>query len=92
MPRRFRNSVGPAVRRLRVERGLTQDELAARLVLAGLTNADRVWVAKVESQIRSVFDYELAVIASVLGVKADDLLPEERKLKKDLPALQEGEM
>lgn len=92
MPRRFRNSIGPAVRRLRIERGLTQDELAARLVLGGLTNADRVWVAKIESQIRSVFDYELAVIASVLGVKADDLLPEERKLKKDLPALQEGEL
>lgn len=91
MPRRFRNSAGPAVRRLRFERGLTQDALAARLVLAGLTNADRVWVAKIESQIRSVFDFELAVIASVLGVKADDLLPEERKLKKDLPALQEGE-
>lgn len=91
MPRRFRNSVGPTIRRLRVERGLTQDALAARLVLGGLTNADRVWVAKIESQIRSVFDYELAVIASVLGVKADDLLPEERKLKKDLQALQEGE-
>lgn len=91
MPRRFRNSVGATVRRLRVERGLTQDALAARLVLAGLTNADRVWVAKIESQIRSVFDFELAVIASVLGVKADDLLPDERKLKKDLPALQEGE-
>ena len=91
MPRRFRNAVGPAVRLLRIEKGLTQDELAARLVLAGLTNADRVWVAKIESQIRSVFDYELAIVASVLGVKADDLLPEERKLKKDLPALQEGE-
>ena len=91
MPRRFRNTVGPAVRRLRVERGLTQDALAARLVLAGLTNADRVWVAKIESQIRSVFDFELAIVAAVLGVKADDLLPEERKLKKDLPALQEGE-
>lgn len=91
MPRRFRNSVGPAVRRLRIERGLTQDDLAARLVLAGLQNADRVWVAKIESQIRSVFDYELAVIAAELGVKADDLLPTEKVLKRDLPALQEGE-
>ena len=91
MPRRFRNSVGPAVRRLRVERGLTQDALAARLVLAGLTNADRVWVAKVESQIRSVFDFELSVVAAVLGVKADDLLPKAKELKRDLEALQRGE-
>ena len=90
MPR-FRNAAGPAVRRLRNERGLTQDELAARLVLAGLTNADRVWVAKVESQIRSVFDFELAVIAGVLGVTADELLPKAKELKRDLPALQEGE-
>lgn len=91
MPRRFRNSVGPAVRRLRVERELTQDQLAARLTLAGLENADRVWVAKVEAQIRSVFDYELAVIAAVLGVKADELLPTGKVLKRDLSALQEGE-
>lgn len=91
MPRRFRNTVGPAVRRLRVERGLTQDELAARLVLAGLTNADRVWVAKVESQIRSVFDFELAIVAEVLGVTANDLLPKPKELKRDLEALQRGE-
>jgi len=91
MPRRFRNSVGPAVRRLRIERGLTQDQFSARLILAGLQNADRVWVAKVESQIRSVFDFELAVVAAALGTRADDLLPKQKELKRDLPALQEGE-
>lgn len=91
MPRRFRNSVGPAVRRLRVERGLTQDQFSARLILAGLQNADRVWVAKVESQIRSVFDFELAVVAAALGTRADDLLPKQKELKRDLPALQKGE-
>lgn len=91
MPRRFRNAIGPAVRRLRIERELTQDQLAARLALAGLDSADRVWVAKVEAQIRSVFDYELAVIATVLGVTVDELLPKGKELKKDLPALQEGE-
>jgi transcriptional regulator with XRE-family HTH domain len=91
MPRRFRNSVGPAVRRLRIERGLTQDQLAARLALAGLENVDRVWVAKVESQIRSVFDFELAVVAAELGSKADDLLPKQKELGRDLPALHRGE-
>lgn len=91
MPRRFRNTVGPAVRRLRVERGWTQDQLAARLALAGLQNADRVWVAKIESQIRSVYDYELVVIANELGVKAVDLLPTQKELKRDLPALHRGE-
>ncbi|MCB1064289.1 MAG: helix-turn-helix transcriptional regulator [Verrucomicrobiae bacterium] len=90
MPRRFRNAVGPTVRLLRIEKGLTQDQLAARLVLAGLVNADRVWVAKIESQIRNVFDFELAVIAAVLGVTADKLLPGGKELKGDLQALQNG--
>lgn len=91
MPKRFRNTVGPAVRLLRIEKGLTQDQLAARIALAGIESADRVWVAKVESQIRSVFDFELAVLAAVLGVTAEDLLPTEKKLKSDLQALQKGQ-
>lgn len=91
MPRRFRNATGPAIRRLRMERGWSQQAFAGHLLFAGIEEADRVWVAKVESQIRSVFDFELAVIAAVLGVKADDLLPKARELKRDLPALQKGE-
>lgn len=90
MPRRFRNAIGPAVRRLRTEKGLTQDQLAARLVMEGLENVDRVWVAKVESQIRSVFDFELVVIAKVLGGTIVEMLPTPDELKNDLPALQEG--
>jgi len=90
MPRRFRNTAGPFIRRLRVDKGLTQDQLAARLVREGLDNADRVWVAKIEAQIRSVFDFELVIIAKVLGVTADELLPSGMELKKDLRALQEG--
>ena len=90
MPRRFRNTAGPFVRRLRVKKSLTQDQLAARLVLEGLGNADRVWVAKVESQIRSVFDFELVVIAAALGVTPDELLPKAKELKKSLGALQDG--
>jgi transcriptional regulator with XRE-family HTH domain len=91
MPRRFRNSIGPTVRRLRIERGLTHDQLAARLILAGLETPDRFWVLRVESQYRSIYDFELAVIAAVLGVTADDLLPGGKELKKDLPALHKGE-
>jgi transcriptional regulator with XRE-family HTH domain len=68
MPLRFRNCIGPRVRQLRVERGLTQDQLAARLQIAGLHSIDRVALAKIESQIRSAFDYEVVVIASELGV------------------------
>jgi transcriptional regulator with XRE-family HTH domain len=91
MSRRYRNCIGPEVRRLRMEKELTQDQLAARLQLAGLHHLDRVAVAKIESQLRSVFDFELVVIAAELGVPPGDLLPPLRKLKPELDDLIAGE-
>ncbi len=91
MARRYRNTTGPAIRRAREGAGMTQDQLAAKLQLAGLPHFDRVTVAKVEGQIRSVFDYELAVIAGVFGVGPSELLPTVIALATELPALLEGE-
>ena len=51
---------------------------------------DRTAIAKIETQIRSVFDFELAMIARVLRVKADELLPTSGALDRDLPALLQG--
>ena len=62
---------------MRGERNLTQEELATKLQLAGL-DLDRIAVAKIEARIRSVFDYELAVIAHLLAVT------------KELPKLRRG--
>ncbi len=90
MPRRFRNAVGSNVRRLRMERGLTQDQLAAKLAINGLENADRVYVAKIESRIRSVFDFELAVLAHVLGVGPERLIPPVSEIRPNLESLQRG--
>lgn len=90
MAKRFRNCVGPQVRALRKQKGLTQDQLAARLQLAGLHSFDRVTVAKIESQIRSVFDFELLAMAGVLGVSAEQLSPSRQDLKKSLDALIRG--
>ncbi len=69
---------------------LTQEELAAKLQLAGLHSVDRVTVAKIESQIRSVFDYELAVISKVLGTDQASLMPTPEQLKCELQSLIEG--
>lgn len=91
MARRFRNCIGPRVRRLRMDRGWTQDDLAAKLLLAGLHGFDRVAVAKIESRLRSAFDYETAVIARVFGVSTDDLMPGRSALDKDLEDLITGE-
>lgn len=92
MVTRFKNLVGPNVRRLRVRAGLTQDQLAARLQMAGLEAADRVVVAKIESQIRSLFDYELIILARVLKVDASELLiVPYNSVRESLPALLKGE-
>ena len=40
-----------------MSKSLTQDQFGARLQLAGLHTLDRVGVAKIESQLRSVFDF-----------------------------------
>ncbi|MCP5535421.1 MAG: helix-turn-helix transcriptional regulator [Akkermansiaceae bacterium] len=87
MDRRYRNCIGPEVRELRKARVLTQEQLAAKLQLAGLHSIDRVGIAKIETQIRSVFDYELAVIAQVMGVELADLIPSPERLKRDLGSL-----
>ena len=87
--RRFRNSVGPQIRKQRIGQALSQDQLAIKLQLAGLS-LDRAGVAKIEARIRSVFDYELAIIAQVLGVTADNLFPPKKSLAEQLPALLEG--
>ena len=87
--RRFRNSIGPQLRRLRTEMGLTQDAFAGKLQRAGL-DMDRTAVAKIEIQLRSVFDYELAMIARVLKVSTDELLPNAASLDLVLPDLLRG--
>ena len=87
--RRFRNTVGFQIRRLRSRQGLTQERFAAKLQLAGL-NTDRSTLAKIEARMRSVYDYELAVIAAVLKVSMADLFPSDRQFKKQLPLLLEG--
>ncbi len=70
---------------------MTQEELSVRLQLFGL-DMDRTAVAKIESQLRSVFDFELIVFARTLKVSTDALCPEDRQLKKQLPALMEGKI
>lgn len=88
MSQRFRNILGPNIRKWRKKAGLSQDDLAAKLQLAGLENIDRVAVAKIESQIRSLFDYELIVMGAVLKVSPDEMLEvSERSLRANLPAL-----
>lgn len=87
---RFRNCIGPRLRGLRTARKLTQEALSARLQLAGLHNWDRVTVAKVESRLRSVYDYELAILCEVLAVDSSKLMLPRSVLESELDDLIRG--
>jgi len=90
-PYRFLNSAGPLIRKARLRRRLTQVQLAARLQILGLV-MDQATYSKIELQTRSLFDFELALIAKTLGVPAGDLLPGTENLKKILPSLYQGKI
>lgn len=89
MPR-FRNAVGPKIAAARIALGLTQEQLAARLQVLGLASIDRVGVVKIETRIRSVFDYELRLIADALKTDTDSLFPTRELLRSDLRDLRVG--
>lgn len=67
-----KNICGKTIARLRNEADLTQDQLSARLAREGLT-LDRAAIAKIETGIRRVYDYELVALAKVLGVALGEL-------------------
>jgi hypothetical protein len=73
--RPHQNIVGPQLRRLRCERGLSQGEVALQLQLKKHNNYCRETIAKIEAQTRCVRDHELPLFALVLGVSALELLP-----------------
>jgi len=87
MADRYRNSIGPSVRKLRVGKDWTQEVFAGHLQLAGLHHFSRTTVAKVETQIRSVYDYELVVLAKVLRVEPSGLFPPIQVIEADLERL-----
>jgi len=74
MTRRPRNIVGPQIRNLRTNRGLTQPMYVARINLMGW-NISRETLAKIESQFRWVADAELLCLARALEVPLTALLP-----------------
>ena len=61
-----------------------------KLQLAGV-GLDRTSVAKIKAGLRSVFDYELAVIAQQLKTTTDVLYPPWSDLQGALPDLLKGE-
>lgn len=69
---RGQNIIGARVRKLRGERGWTQDQLAAACQRLGW-DMSRVTLAKIETGVRAVNDGEVVVFASALGAGPEDL-------------------
>lgn len=69
------NASGPAIRALRERAGISQEQLAAKLQLAGLNLKA---VSRIETGDRVVPDFELNYFATVLGVPVCTLLEYEK--------------
>ena len=68
------NLVGSQIRRLRMEAGLSQEALAAKLQVAGW-DLSRAGLSKIEACLRRVNDAEVWILAKVLSCSLMDLFP-----------------
>ncbi len=69
------NICGKNVRKLREEKKMSQDQLAAKLQTEGL-GVNQNSISRIETGKRIVADYELKILAQVLNVPVDILLIE----------------
>ncbi|NLW69918.1 MAG: helix-turn-helix transcriptional regulator, partial [Eubacteriaceae bacterium] len=67
------NLCGPNVKRLRLQRNLSQRQLAEKLQLVGL-DVEKNAIQRMECGKRFVTDIELAALMKVFGVGAEELM------------------
>ena len=70
------NICGKNVRKLREQKKMSQDQLAAKLQTEGL-GVNQNSISRIETGKRVVADYELKALAHVLNTSVDDLLADE---------------
>jgi transcriptional regulator with XRE-family HTH domain len=70
----YRNIIGSEIRKRRDGLGWSQDDLAARLQLAGW-DIDRSQVSKIECRLVHVSDFQQLYLARVFKVSIDELYP-----------------
>ena len=71
---RYKNNVGPQVRRRRYALGWSQSDFAAKLQIAGF-DISRSGVSKIEARLSYVDDKALLYLAEVLKVQVQELFP-----------------
>ncbi len=70
------NASGPQIKALREAVGLSQEQLAAKIQLAGL-NLNQKAISRIETGDRVVPDYELIFFSEALNVPIEQLLSAE---------------
>ncbi len=70
-----RNIIGKKISQIRKKKGVTQEDLAARLNVQGI-NIDRPMISKIENQTREILDFEILGVAKALGVSIEELFKE----------------
>ncbi len=69
------NITGSRIKDLRIQRGLTQEQLAAQMQTAGIQINQKA-ISRIESGDRIITDYELLRLAEILHVSVNQLLNE----------------
>lgn len=70
----YDHKVGQCIRGVREQRGLTQEQLAARLQVHGC-DITRSALAKMEAGQRHIYLFELRILREILDAPYEDLLP-----------------
>jgi transcriptional regulator with XRE-family HTH domain len=81
MSARKLNIIGPKLKKLRSDRGLTLADLASKCQLLGWDVSGGT-LAKIESCQRSAFDSEMFILKKALKAATDDLFP--AKIEKEV--------
>ena len=69
------NITGIQIKKIRKEKGLSQEQMAARLQTYGI-QIDQKAISRIESGDRVITDYELICFAEALGISVNDLIRE----------------
>lgn len=70
--KRWANDIGPNLTKLRLRRGLTQEQLAAKLQING-SDTTRQVIANIEARRRRVYEHQIRLLVKVLRCTMDEL-------------------
>jgi len=74
-----KNVIGPKLKQLRLEMGLSQEKLAGQLQLQGI-EYNALTVLRIEKGERFVPDYEIVALADFFHLTTDELLRNEAEI------------